>query len=184
MNGSLIDAAKRYLISCLFLLGIAVPLASGAAYAACSGEGVVKSAAASFVAAKRAGTAEAFANAVAKHADITALALAALGPYRKELPANRQSEYIAKTKAYIGRFLLRHADRVAQPNLVIESCAGDLVKTKAGSSKLVWRVGGGRIRDVQASGIWLANQMRSKFVSEIRRGGHDKIDALFNFLGN
>jgi ABC-type transporter MlaC component len=184
MRGSLIGAAKRSLILCLFLLGLAPLLASGPANAACSGEGVVKAAAASFVAAKKAGTAEAFANAVAKYADITALALAALGPYRKELPANRQSEYVAKTKAYIGRFLLRHANLVGQANLKIDSCAGDLVKTTAGSSKLVWRVSGGRIRDVQASGIWLANQMRAKFVSEIRRGGHDKIDALFRFLGS
>jgi ABC-type transporter MlaC component len=183
MRGSLLDAAKRYVIPFLFALGIAVPLASGAAHAACSGEGVVKAAAASFNAAKSAGTAEAFANAVAKHADITALALSALGPYRKELPANRQSEYVARTKAYIGRFLLRHSDRIAQPNIKIDSCAGDLIKTTAGSNKLVWRVSGGRIRDVQAGGIWLANQMRSKFVSEIRRGGHEKIDALFKFLG-
>lgn len=182
MRGSLIDAAKRSLISCLFLLGLA--LVSGSAHAACSGEGVVKAAAASFVAAKQAGTAEAFANAVAKYADITALALSALGPYRKELPASRQSEYVARTKAYIGRFLLRHASLVGQSNLKIDSCAGDLIKTTAGSSKLVWRVSGGRIRDVQASGIWLANQMRAKFVSEIRRGGHDKIDALFRFLGS
>ena len=180
-----LGVAKRYFVAFLFLFGLVLPQALGAAQAAsCGGEGVVKAAAASFLAAKRAGTAEAFANAVAKHADITALALAALGQYRKELPAARQSEYIAKTKAYIGRFLLRNADRIAQPNLQVDSCAGDLVKTTAGSSKLVWRVSGGRIRDVQASGIWLANQMRAKFVSEIRRGGHDKIEALFNYLGN
>ena len=180
-----IGLAKRYLIAFLVLLGLAMPLTGGVAHAAsCAGEGVVKAAAASFVAAKRVGTADAFANAVAKHADITALALAALGQYRKELPAARQGEYIAKTKAYIGRFLLRNANRIAQPNLKVDSCAGDLVKTTAGSAKLVWRVSGGRIRDVQASGIWLANQMRAKFVAEIRRGGHDKIDALFNYLGN
>jgi ABC-type transporter MlaC component len=177
-------AAKRYLTLCLFLLAIGLPLAAGSALAGCNGEGVVKSAAASFIAAKRAGSADAFGNAVAKYADITQLAMNALGPYRKELPADRTAEYISKTKKYIGRFLLRHADRVAQPNLKVESCAGDLVKTSAGSTKLVWRVSGGKIRDVQASGIWLANQMRSKFVAEIRRGGHDKIDALFNFLGN
>jgi len=177
--------AKRYLIAFLVLFGLAIPLTRGTAYAAsCPGDGVVKAAAASFVAAKQAGTAEAFANAVAKYADITALALSALGPYRKELPPDRQSEYVAKTKAYIGRFLLRHASLVGQTNLKIDSCAGDLIKTSAGSSKLVWRVSGGRIRDVQASGIWLANQMRAKFVSEIRRGGHDKIEALFRFLGS
>ena len=180
-----LGVAKRHFIAFLFLLGLVLPQALTTAQAAsCGGEGVVKAAAASFVAAKQAGTSEAFANAVAKYADITALALAALGPYRKELPAERQGEYVAKTKAYIGRFLLRHASLVGQSNLKIDSCAGDLVKTSAGSSKLVWRVSGGRIRDVQASGIWLANQMRAKFVSEIRRGGHDKIDALFRFLGS
>lgn len=172
--------AMRNLCLCLYFLAA---VSTGSALAACSGEGVVKSAAASFVAAKRAGSADAFANAVAKHADITALALSALGPYRKELKPDKQAEYVARTKAYIGRFFLRYSDRFSQANLKIDSCAGDLVKTTAGSNNLVWKISGGKIRDVQISGIWLANQMRSKFVSEIRRGGHEKIDALFKFLG-
>lgn len=176
--------AMRYLHSCLLFLAIGLPLTLGPAFAACSGEGVVKSAGASFVTAKQAGTADAFANAVAKHTDITALALAALGPYRKELKPDKQAEYIARTKAYIGRFFLRYSDRFTQGTLVIDSCAGDLVKTTSGTNNLVWKVSGGKIRDVQISGIWLANQMRAKFVSEIRRGGHEKIDALFRFLGN
>jgi ABC-type transporter MlaC component len=113
----------------------------------------------------------------------SALALSALGPYRKELKPDKQAEYVARTKAYIGRFFLRYSDRFSQANLKIDSCAGDLVKTTAGSNNLVWKISGGKIRDVQISGIWLANQMRSKFVSEIRRGGHEKIDALFKFLG-
>jgi len=174
--------AKRHLTLRLLILAAGLSLTLGSAQAACNGEGVVKSAAASFLAAKRAGSAEAFANAVGKYADVTALALAALGPYRSELPPDRKSEYIAKTKAYIGRFLLRYADKIVQPNLVIESCAGDLIKTTAGKNKLVWRVSGGRIRDVQASGIWLANQMRAKFVGEIRRGGKDRFDDLFTYL--
>jgi phospholipid transport system substrate-binding protein len=175
--------AMRYVQLCLFVLAIGLLLSFRSALADCSGEGVVKAAGASFVAAKQAGTADAFANAVAKHTDITALALSALGPYRKELKPDKQAEYIARTKAYIGRFFLRYSDRFSQGNLVVDSCAGDLVKTTTGSNNLVWKVSGGKIRDVQISGIWLANQMRSKFVSEIRRGGHDKLDALFRFLG-
>jgi ABC-type transporter MlaC component len=175
--------AMRNLFLCLTLLAIGLPLALGSALAACTGEGVVKSAAASFVAAKRVNSADAFANAVAKHTDITALALSALGPYRKELKPDKQAEYIARTKAYIGRFFLRYSDRFSEGNLVVDSCAGDLVKTTTGSNNLVWKVTGGKIRDVQISGIWLANQMRTKFVHEIRRGGHEKIEALFKFLG-
>jgi ABC-type transporter MlaC component len=173
--------AMRNLCLCLFFLAA---ISTGSALAACSGEAVVKAAAASFTTARSIGTADAFADAVAKHTDITTLALSALGQYRKELKPDRQAEYIAKTKAYVGRFLLRYADRIAQANLVIDSCAGDLVKTSAGTSKLVWRVRDGKIRDVQASGIWLANQMRTKFVGVIKAGGHEKINALFRFLGN
>ena len=40
--------------------------------------------------------------------------------------------------------------------------------------------GGYTVKDVNMQGIWLAQQMRSKFVSTISRGG---IDGLFTYLG-
>jgi ABC-type transporter MlaC component len=44
---------------------------------------------------------------------------------------------------------------------------------------MVWRVSGGRISDVQVSGVWL--QLRSKFTGIIRRNNGD-VDALLNYL--
>ena len=45
---------------------------------------------------------------------------------------------------------------------------------------MVWRVSGGRIRDVQVSGVWLSLQLRSKFTGIIRR---NPIPALLVGVG-
>jgi phospholipid transport system substrate-binding protein len=150
--------------------------------AACPGERIVKSAAASFVSAARSGSPEAFSAAIGRFADVRALALYALGPYRSALPPSRQAEYLGKAKVFMGRFLARHSSRFGtSPHLEIESCRGGLIQSSAGGSEVVWRVSNGRVRDVRAGGVWLAVQLRTKFVNVIRRGGGD-IEALFDFL--
>lgn len=109
------------------------------------------------------------------------MALYALGPYRKNLPDSRVADYIRQTRAYMGRFIKKHADTIVQTNLQVISCNGDLIKTTNGQREISWRVSNGRIRDVGSSGIWLVVQMRSKFVSIIRRAGGD-IQAIFEMI--
>src|SRR5688572_27889419 len=77
-------------------------LIGNAQAASCPGENLVRSAAASFAAAKRANSAAAFSAAIGRYADANALALYALGPYRKSLPESRKAAYLSQTRAYMG----------------------------------------------------------------------------------
>lgn len=151
--------------------------------AKCPAAGVVEGAGSAFMVAARSGSAAAFSSALARHADISGTAMFALGQYRKELPPARQREYFRNTHAYMARFLLNHATSFrSSRDLIIESCKGNLVETSLGGrSKMVWRLSGGRIRDVRVSGVWLALQLRSKFTGVIRRNRGD-IGALLDFL--
>jgi phospholipid transport system substrate-binding protein len=185
-SGSIMTAATRGLLdSRIIAWAFAAILAfagfSGGAIAACPGEKLVKSAAASFAAAKRANSAAAYSAAISRYADVNTLALYALGPYRKNLPDSRRAEYITQTRAYMGRFIKKHANSIVQTNLQVVSCSGDIVKTTNGEREISWRVSNGRIRDVGSGGVWLVVQMRSKFVSIIRRGGGD-IQAIFDMI--
>jgi ABC-type transporter MlaC component len=177
-RGPLASRIVVWIFSVVFVFG---GLASGALAAACPGEKLVKSAAASFAAAKRANSAAAFSAAISRYADVNSLALYALGPYRKNLPASRRASYISQTRAYMGRFMKKHANRIVQTNLQVISCSGDIIKTSNGEREISWRVSNGRIRDVGSGGIWLAVQMRSKFVRIIRNGGGD-IQAIFDMI--
>lgn len=149
--------------------------------ASCPGENLVRSAAASFAAAKRANSAAAFSAAIGRYADANALALYALGPYRKNLPESRKSAYLSQTRAYMGRFMKKHSNRIVQTNLKVVSCSGGIIKTSNGEREISWKVSGGKIRDVGSGGIWLAVQMRSKFVRIIRNGGGD-IQSIFEMI--
>jgi phospholipid transport system substrate-binding protein len=163
----------------LALVGSAVP----ARAAECPAAGAVKSAAQSFIGAARSGSPAAFSAALARHADINALAMFALGKYRKDLPASRKAEYVKKAHAYMGRFLAKHAGRFDGSGFTIDSCKGNLVRTSLnGRSEMTWRMSGRRIQDVRVQGFWLTLQMRSKFTDVIRRGDN-RVERLIDFLG-
>lgn len=172
---------SRIILFAIAWLFAATGLAGGVQAASCPGENLVKSAAASFASAKRANSAAAFSAAISRYADVNALALYALGPYRKNLPDSRRAAYLSQTRAYMGRFMKKNAHRIVQTNLKVVSCAGDIIKTSNGEREISWRVSGGKIRDVGAGGIWLAVQMRNKFVRIIRNGGGN-IQAIFDMI--
>lgn len=175
--------AARILAGMLVLL-TAVGMSGPPSLAAnCPGAGVVKNAGQAFMAAARSGSAAAFSSALARHADISGTALFALGQYRNDLPPARQREYFRNTQAFMARFLLNHATSFRSArDLIIESCKGGIVETSLGGrSRMVWRLSGGRIRDVRVSGVWLTLQLRSKFTGVIRRNRGD-IRALLDFL--
>ena len=171
--------SRLFIIAFVWIFAM-LALAAGV-QAGCPGENLVRSAAASFAAAKRANSAAAFSAAISRYADVNSLALYALGPYRKSLPDSRRSAYLSQTRAYMGRFMKKHAHRIVQTNLKVVSCSGGIIKTSNGEREISWRVSGGRIRDVGSGGIWLVVQMRSKFVGIIRRGGGN-IQAIFDMI--
>lgn len=156
--------------------------ATPAALAAeCAAAGPVRAAAESFTSAARTKSPGAFSAALARHADVSSLALFALGPYRRNLPAARRVQYVRSAHRFMGAFLAENARRFGAASLSIETCKGNIVETSASGREIVWRVAGSRIQDVRVAGVWLAPQLRSKFVNVIRRGG-GRIDALFDFL--
>jgi ABC-type transporter MlaC component len=172
-----------------WLIGLAVLAALMAASPAhaqsCPGDHVVQSAAASLQQAAASGSPQAFAAVVDRHADVSQLAMFALGPYRQALPDARRGEYVQLTRQFLGQFLARRAGRIAGAQLQIVGCSSEAgyayVDTRAGGQRVIWRLEGGRIIDVNVGGIWLTQQMRSNFVSVIQRGNGDPA-ALIDYL--
>lgn len=83
----------------------------------CAAEGFVTSAGNAFMSAAAAGSPQAFTRAASRYADLRSIALFALGPHRKSLPKSREAEYIALSKAYMGRFMSKHASKFAGSGL-------------------------------------------------------------------
>lgn len=166
-------------------VGVALLAAASARAQSCPGLQVVQSAAASLNRAAAAGSPEAFAAVIDQYTDISQLAMFALGPYRRTLPAARRSEYVQLTREFIGRFLAQRAGSIAGAQLQVIGCSSEsgylYIDTRVAGQRVVWRLEGGRIADVNVGGIWLLPQMRSNFVSVIQRGNGDPT-ALLDYL--
>lgn len=151
----------------------------------CPGDSVVQAAAASLQQAAASGSPQAFAAVLDRHTDVSQLAMFALGPYRRALPDARRSEYVQLTRQFLGQFMARRAGRIAGTQLQIVNCSSEsgytYVDTRAGGQRVIWRLDGDRIIDVNVGGVWLAQQMRSNFVSVIQRGNGDPA-ALIDHL--
>jgi ABC-type transporter MlaC component len=163
---------------------------SSGSHAACDAEGFVTDAGKAFMGAARSRSAAAFSGAASRYADLNSIALFALGANRSSLPKSRQAEYVALTRAFIGRVLAKNSGRLRASGISVVSCTGTpkalTVSTRlSGGQKVVFKLyktrGGYRVRDVNVSSIWLAQQLRSTFASVLRKNGGD-IDALFNYL--
>jgi ABC-type transporter MlaC component len=172
-----------------WLAGLAVVVALMASAPAraqsCPGLRVVQSAAAAFNQAAANGSPQAFAAVVDRHADVAQLAMFALGPYRRALPKARRGEYVQLTRQFIGRFLAQSARSFAGARLQVVGCSSDsgyvYIDTRVAGQRVIWRLKGKRIIDMNVGGIWLLPQMRSNFVVVIRRGNGDPA-ALLDYL--
>ena len=177
---------RRSALALLFALLLPVQ----AHAASCPAGPTIISAGQTYDRAARAGSASAFAAGVDRYSDMRAIALFALGRYRKLLPPAREREYVALTKSFMGRFMLDYGKDFRVGTLEIIECKGSpanttVVARTAGGDKVsfrVYRAGSSwMVRDMQVSGIWLVQQMRSTFVGTITRADGD-IDELFKFL--
>lgn len=153
--------------------------------APCAAEGFVQAAGAAFMGAARSGSAGAFTGAASRYADLRGIALFALGPYRKNLPKGREGEYVALSKRFMGQFMSQYARHFRGDGMIITKCTGNTVATKLSTGQtLTFRLQGSRrIADVSVSGVWLAQTLRSKFTSVIRKNNGD-VGALLSWLGN
>ncbi len=165
-----------------------IPLISAAPVQACSGKALVTRAGAAFTAAARSRSASAFAGALRSHANMPSIALFALGKYRRKLPSNRKAEYVRLTSSYVARTLADFSRKFRASEVKIVNCRGNKVETKLiqlggrPPQRVVWRVSGGKVADVNVQNVWLAQLLRNNFTSVIQKGGGN-INVLFSHLG-
>lgn len=181
-------SVRRVLAALVAIALSSFALPGAASASSCPAESFVRRAGQAYDRAAVAGSASAFANAADQFSDLRAISFFALGKYRKDLPKSRESEYLRLTRQFIGDTLQRHGSGLTGGNLTILECtssSGGLVVTtrSASGKKIVFRVakagGGFTVKDVNMQGIWLAQQMRSRFTGTISRKG---IDGLFDYL--
>jgi len=171
------------------LVSATLLLPAGNAAAGCAAEPFVRNAGAAIMGAARARSATAFSGVASRYADLRSIAIFALGPYRGSLRRSREAEYVRLTRAFIGRFMLKHARRFTGDGLNIISCTGGrtlTVKVKLrGGQNVIFRIhktrAGYRVQDLNVSSVWLAQQLRSTFTGVIRRNDGD-VGALMRFL--
>jgi ABC-type transporter MlaC component len=150
--------------------------------AACPSEGLVLGAGKAFTSAARSGSASAFTNAASRYADTRGIALSALGSHRKKLTKAQEAEYLRLAQSFMGEFMARYSNRFNASGMKITTCRGNVVTaTTSSGKKIMFRVGGGRLQDVNVSSVWLAGQMRSAISGVLNRNGGD-VQALFRYL--
>lgn len=186
MRHHLLYSGLRRLAWAVGLAVLAALIAASPAQAqSCPGYRVVQSAAASFNQAAASGSLRAFVAVLERHADVSRVAMFALGPYRRALPAARRGEYVQLTRRFLGRVLAENAASFAGAKVVLLNCTSDrgftLIDTRVGAHPIVWRLAGNRIVDMKVGGIWLSLQLRSNFVSVIQRGNGNPT-ALIDYL--
>lgn len=181
---------RRFCLTVLAIAFATLGFWSSAEAGNCPAEGFVKSAGQAYDRAAASGSPTAFASAAARYSDLRSLSLFALGKYRKDLPKSREAEYLSLTRNFIGQTLRKHGKGLSGGIVEIIDCdasGGNLTVTarSASGKKIVFRLakagGGYTVRDVNMQGVWLAQQMRSKFTATIARTG--SIDGLFAYLG-
>jgi phospholipid transport system substrate-binding protein len=157
---------------------------------ACPAENYIRSAGEAFMGASRKGTAAAFSSAAARYSDLHGVALFALGNYRRDLPKSRETEYVARARTFMGKFMAQYGNKFSGNSIAVTSCnesgGGLIVGTRLSSGQnLTFRLrkagNSYRVQDVSVSSIWLAQTMRGKFTSVLRENNGD-IDALISYL--
>lgn len=181
---------RRFFITVVAIAFASLGFLSQAEAGNCPAESFVKSAGQAYDRAAASGSPTAFASAAARYSDLRSLSLFALGKYRKDLPKSREAEYLSLTRNFIGQTLKKHGKGLSGGIVEITDCdvSGSSLTVTARSAsgkKIVFRLskagGGYTVRDVNMQGVWLAQQMRSKFTATIARTG--SIDGLLAYLG-
>jgi phospholipid transport system substrate-binding protein len=170
---------KLTTLTCVLGLVLAWP---ANAFADCAAESLVMGAGKAFASASRSGSASAFLSAASRYADTRSIALSALGPHRKKLTKAQEGEYVRLAQNFMGEFMAKYSGKFNTAGMKITTCSGNIVTATAnGGRKVIFRVGGGRVQDVNVSSVWLAGQMRSTFVGVLNRNNGD-ISALLEYL--
>jgi ABC-type transporter MlaC component len=181
---------KHIFCTALIMLTLGIPNIAKAS--TCPAEGFIQSAGEAFMGASRRGSAGAFSSAASRFADLHSIALFALGIYRQNLPKSRETEYVARARTFMGKFMAQYSSKFSGTSIAITSCnesgSGLTVGTKLSTGQSITfrlRKSGGsyRVQDVSVSSIWLAQTMRGKFTN-VMRENNGNVEALMSYLDN
>ncbi len=163
-----------FIVLALFILA-GVFAGEAAAARSCAGAPVVQSASRSFMAAARRGSAGAFSRALSRHVHLKRLALFALGRYRRKMSASQRRAYLRLLPAYVARKLSRYSGGFGGGAVEVVKCRRNVVETrlKPGGGRVLWRLSGRRIVDVNIHNMWLGMLLRDHVRDLIRSVGGD-----------
>jgi phospholipid transport system substrate-binding protein len=175
-------------------LALPLALAPSLAMAATPAESYVSKVGNGVIAAARANSVSQFRSLLKANADIAAIAIYSLGPYRKSLTNDVRSEYYGLVENYIAKVFQQNAKKLAGEGLEVQNTkdAGDSVLVKSvlnmsggGVMPVTWRLvkrgNSYRIFDVNVDGIWLASTQKTNFVSVLKKN-NGQISALLDYL--
>lgn len=177
----------------LIFAGLLAVWAAGqlpASAAECAAEKFITSAGEAITVAARNGSPAEFADVTGQYTNISAIAMFALGTHKSKLPDSMKSEYVALTKAFIGRFMAEHAARFNGEGVKIVQCmdrsnklfiTARLIGGKLVKFRLSYSGDKFTVEDLNVSGVWLAQQLRSTFVDVLSKNKGD-INALIKYL--
>ncbi len=175
--------------SALLVGGATLTAAPPPAHAAtCAAGNVALKAGKAFVSAARNRSSSQFASALRSHTNMKRIALFALGKYRKNLPKSKQSQYVNLTSRYIARTLASFSKKFRASSVEVVRCRGKTVVSRLKQlggrppQKVLWKISGSRVNDVNVQNVWLAQLLRSNFVSVMKKGGGN-INVLLAHLG-
>jgi phospholipid transport system substrate-binding protein len=175
-------------------LALPLALAPSLALAASTAESYVSKVGNGVIAAARNNSVSQFRSLLRANADIAAIAIYSLGPYRKSLTSDVKAEYYGLVENYIAKVFQQNAKKLAGQGLEVRDTkdAGDSVLVRSvlnfggnGTVPVTWRLvkrgSGYRIFDVNVDGIWLASTQKTNFVSVLKKN-NGKMSALLDYL--
>ena len=155
--------------------GLFAPQAMARDESACAAAAVVQNAARDLMRAGRTGSPARIRRALNRHVNMRRVMSFALGREIRRLRGRQRQSYYRKGSEYAARKLASLARSVRGSRLEIVRCRGNRVETRLlpNGERIVWKLRGGRIVDVNFRGVWMALLLRDHFRRMWRRAGND-----------
>jgi len=181
MFGMLVSSRRGLRASFSFMLLLAVLLAAsaigarGASASKCAAASRVQAAAADFMRAGRRGSPAAIRKVLNRHVDIRRVMTFALGREIRRMNRAERRHFYRQGTDYAARKLASLARGLRGNSIEIVRCHGNRVESRLlpSGSRVVWKLRGKRIVDVNFRGVWLAFLLRDHFRRMWRQSGQD-----------
>ncbi len=133
----------------------------------------VQRAALDLMRAGRSGSASILQRALERHVDMRRVMRFALGKHRRKLRPEQRRRFHRQARRYVARKLVAMGGAAPGGRVEVVRCRGSIVETRIvpDGARVLWRVRGGRIVDVNYRGMWMAALLRSHFDRMMRHAG-------------